>query len=139
MRKKESFLGWPIKGYDKEKAILDWFYGWLRYWFHSFLLDILRNKMKEQHLHKHVFVFNPRDNGGESLCLVTDFVDNGDYKAGLGDTGIYTNQRLSLQSYCNSAEFHLMGAALTPENLRKLANELESAMIEAKAKAKALV
>lgn len=95
--------------------------------------------MAEQHLHKHVFCFDPNNRGGESLLLVTNFIDNGDYKAGLGDTGIFLNQELTLHSYCNSATFNLCGTPLTPENLRKLANELESAMIEAKAKAKALV
>jgi hypothetical protein len=38
-----------------------------------------------------------------------------------------------LQSYGNSASFYLGQGFFTPENLRKLANELESAEIEAKA------
>ena len=89
---------------------------------------------RDKNIGRHVFVFNPKDNGGESLCLVTEFFDNGDDPK----TGIYTNQKLSLQSYCNSAEFQLIGAALTPDNLRKLANELESELIKAKANCEAL-
>lgn len=84
---------------------------------------------KENPIIRHVFVFNPKDNSGESLSLVTEFFDNGDCT----EDSIYTNQTLSLQSYCNSALFSLLGASLTPENLRRLANELESAMIKAKA------
>ncbi len=84
---------------------------------------------KEHQVGRHVFVFNPKANGGESVCLVTDFIDNGDSSK----DSIYTSQTLSLQSYCNSAQFTLMGASLTPENLRQLANELESAMIKAQA------
>ena len=86
--------------------------------------------MKNESIHKHVFVFNPQDHGDEHLCLVTDFIDNGDRP----EAGVFTNQRLHLQSCCNSAEIQLFGAALTPENLRKLANELESAYIQAKTK-----
>lgn len=70
---------------------------------------------------KHVFVFNPQDNGGESLILVTKENDNGD---GIPN-GIYLTQKLSLQSYSNSASFTLVGTILTPKNLRKLADELE--------------
>ena len=73
-------------------------------------------------------VFNPKDNGGESLCLVTEFFDNGDKEA--DGKSIFTNQRLILNSYYNSSEFRLGGAAITPENLRQLANELESAKIQ---------
>jgi len=78
--------------------------------------------MMDKILSKHTFVFNSADNGGESLSLTTFFYDNGD---GIPD-GIYTTQELSLQSYRNSASFSLCGAELSPENLRTLANELES-------------
>jgi hypothetical protein len=86
--------------------------------------------MKEKHMSKklierHVFVFNPQDNGGESLSLRTDICSNGD------PGGIFLNQEISLQSYCNSATFNLAGATLTPELLRKLADELEAAMVKA--------
>lgn len=84
---------------------------------------------RDKNVGKHVFVFNPTDASAESLCLMTDFLDNGDRP----NPGVYTNQRLILQSNCNSAEFQLVGAALTPESLRKLANELESELIKAKA------
>jgi len=70
-------------------------------------------------LGKHYFVFNPKDNGGESLSLETTFMDNGD--------GIlaYTNQELTLASYTRMVKI-LGSDLLTPEILRKLANELES-------------
>jgi hypothetical protein len=86
----------------------------------------------DKELGRHVFVFNPRDNGGESLVLVTTIYDNGDAAAGLPG-GIYTNQELTLNSYCNAASFNLLGAPITPDDLRKLANELDEALIKARA------
>lgn len=76
---------------------------------------------------RHNFCFNSKDNGGESLCLVTEFFDNGD---GIPD-GVYIIQKLCLQSYSNAAEFLLSGL-FTPENLRNLANQLESELIKVK-------
>lgn len=75
-------------------------------------------------MYRHVFSFNPDDNSGESLTLVTNFhfQDNKSYQY---------SQSLDLQSYGNSASFCLCGAQLTPENLRKLANELDKACIQA--------
>ncbi len=70
----------------------------------------------------HTFCFNEQDNGGESLIIKTDYYDNGD-----DINNIYTTQTLTLQSYFNSASFELCGIKLTPELLRKLANELEIA------------
>lgn len=84
---------------------------------------------KDKLVKRHVFDFSPGTNGGESLTLTTDFYDNGDKDA-------YMNQEFSLQSYCNSASFQLVGTPLTPGLLRKLANELESAEIEARAELK---
>ena len=75
----------------------------------------------------HSFNFNQRDNGGESLTLITKMFSNGDE----GVKGIFLNQELTLQSYCNSATFGLVGTVLTPEILRDLANQLESALIKA--------
>ena len=72
-------------------------------------------------LNRHVFSFNPKDNGGESLTLTTEFIDNGD-----GNGKFFTNQSLNLQSYSNSATLSLYSACFTPENLRKLADELEN-------------
>lgn len=74
---------------------------------------------QEKKLGRHVFCFNPKDNGGEGLYLITDFFDNGDGE-------VFTHQEIALQSYCNSASFHLGLASLNPENLRRLANELDS-------------
>lgn len=78
-------------------------------------------------LKTHTFVFNPKDNGGEQLTLTTKFVSNGDKGVALYD------QELSLNSYCNVASFHILGAPITPSILRKLANELESLEIQARA------
>jgi len=67
------------------------------------------------------FRFNENDNGGESLTLTTKLLHNGDPE------GVYYNQEITLQSYCNSASINLFGAAITPEKLRELANQLEVA------------
>ncbi len=80
---------------------------------------------KNRQLTRHCFAFNPTDNGGEQLTLHTVFEDNGD------DEPIMS-QRLTLQSYCNAAHFELSGVTITPESLRKLANELESKLVEAR-------
>ena len=74
--------------------------------------------MPDAPLGKHTFYFNPEDNGGESLTLTTEFWANGE--AG----GILTTQDFSLQSDGNSATIHL-GSYLTPDMLRKLADELD--------------
>lgn len=82
--------------------------------------------MSSRKLKRHVFVFNEEDNGGESLCLTTDFMcDEKD------SNSVFANQEFSLQSCCNSAAFYLAGSPLTPELLRKLADELEDAKKEA--------
>lgn len=79
----------------------------------------------EKSLHREMYLFNAQDNGGEGLTLTIDYFDNGDAAAGLPD-GIFMNQKLTLQSYCNSASFELVGAILTPENLRELADIIEN-------------
>jgi hypothetical protein len=82
-------------------------------------------KHVDELLKSHVFNFNPHDNGGESLILQTHYISNGDPPDAEG-THFFTNQVLTLASYCNSASFNLYGAAFTPENLRKLADQLET-------------
>ncbi len=84
---------------------------------------------KNRQLTTHSFAFNPTDNGGEQLTLTTVFVDNGDGE----DPVPVGNQKLTLQSYCNAAHFELAGAAITPEALRILADELEAKFAEARA------
>jgi hypothetical protein len=79
----------------------------------------MKHMNNEEPLHRHVFVFNPNNNGGESLSLVTEFFKN------------YASQNLSLQSYGNSATFNLDYSIITPDILRKLANELETANLKA--------
>ena len=51
------------------------------------------------------------------MCLIDDITEK---------DGVFVNQELTLQSYCNSATFELIGSPFTPELLRQLANELES-------------
>lgn len=82
--------------------------------------------MADRLLKRHVFCFNEHDNGGESLTLKTEFYHNGDPE------GIYTNQEISLQSYCNSASINLCGIQITTESLFKLIQELMVAREEAK-------
>ena len=79
--------------------------------------------MTDKKLHRHVFCFNEEDNGGEAVMLTTDFFANGDPGV------VYMNQEFELQSYCNSASITLCGAQLTPELLRKLADELVEARL----------
>ena len=66
------------------------------------------------------FVFNPECNGGESLSVTTKIVESRGDKIPL--------QEITLQSYCNSASFNI-NFYLTPDMLRKMANELEKACI----------
>lgn len=73
----------------------------------------------------HHFTFNPEDNSGESLYLVTIKHTDNKYP----EESFYT-QELTLQSYGNSATFAI-SEFMTPENLRKLANELEVAKLKA--------
>lgn len=82
----------------------------------------------ERRLNTHIFVFNKRDNGGEQLCLKTTFFHNGDKTL---PGCCFTNQEIELMSYCNAASIKLVGCQITPEILRKLADELEVAREEA--------
>ena len=86
--------------------------------------------MKQNLVDRHVFSFNPDDNGGEQLTLVTEVFDNGGGE-------VFTNQELTLHSYCNSASFTLSGAQILPEDLRRLANELDGVYTRRKALSKA--
>lgn len=70
--------------------------------------------------------FNRHDNSGEQLVLETVFLKNE------GDSDVFINQTLTLNSYGNSAQFNLYSALLDPNELRELANRIESAGIEAK-------
>lgn len=99
----------------------------------------MKKDVWEGEVAQHVFSFNPHDNGGEQLTLVSHIIDNGDVAAGLPEAGVFLNQELSLQSYGNSASFLLFVSALEPDSLRKLADELEIAMIKARAKIQAKV
>ena len=80
-------------------------------------------------IEKHVFAVNECDNGGEQVLIVTEFT------AEVGDDEVVVQQKLILSSYSNSATFDLNGASvLTPEILRTLADELETASIRAQIK-----
>lgn len=74
-------------------------------------------------LHVHRFVFNPQDNGGEQLSLSTKMFSNGDDES----PNVYWNQSIELQSYSNSLSVDLHSVALSPDKLRKLADQLEEA------------
>lgn len=76
----------------------------------------------------HTFIINPSENSGEQLSLCTEFIPNGDPGV------VFTNQSITLQSYCNCTTISLFGAQITPEILRQLANELDTAKNEAIAK-----
>lgn len=65
------------------------------------------------------FAFNPHQNGGEAIILFTRFQPGEKF---------YT-QELVLNSYGNQASIHT-GPIFTPENLRQLANELESRIVQ---------
>jgi hypothetical protein len=69
----------------------------------------------------HTFVPNPSLNGGEQILLNTDIYLNSEGKA-------YLNQSWHLYSYTNSVELNISGSILTPEILRRLADELETAI-----------
>ena len=62
-------------------------------------------------------VVNPKDNGGEQL-LITTVIEEGEIR----------EQTISLQSYCNACSLHLCGAVLTPEFLRRLADDIETGL-----------
>ena len=81
----------------------------------------------EKVIKNHTFTFNQDANGGEQVELVTKFLDNGDD----GKEGIIIQQELIMQSYSNAVTLHLCGAVLTPELLRRLADELVEAECEA--------
>ena len=74
------------------------------------------------------FEIDPKNCGGESFSITTEFYGNGD------PGGVFINQRIGLQSYSNSAEFLLCGTTLTSDVLRKLADQIDAEMIKAKAK-----
>jgi gamma-glutamyl phosphate reductase len=88
--------------------------------------------MKQEPVENHYFCFNPKDNGGESLSLRTEYFLNGTTE--VDSDAIFTNQFLSLQSYCNSATFELIGASITSKILRKLADELDVKEAQLRAK-----
>jgi hypothetical protein len=84
--------------------------------------------MKEALLKTHYFCFNTDTNSGEGITLTTKFFANGDKIT--QEKGVFVNQELRLQSYCNDAVLNLVGCNLTPAILRQLANELESERIK---------
>lgn len=63
-----------------------------------------------------------------SLQIITNFIDNGDYAAGASkELCFFINQEIRLWTGGgDDAIFSLYASILTPDKLRKLANELES-------------
>jgi len=74
------------------------------------------------HRGRHVFSFNPTDNGGEELSMVTDITAD---LTNPKKQEIILEHEISLQSYCNTASIVLQGVQITPAKLRVLADELE--------------
>ena len=73
-------------------------------------------RVPEDFIVRTVATVNPRDNGGESLNLVTDYFRS-------GESQVVLKQELTLQSYFNSTS--LTGTPLfLPEDLRKAAKNL---------------
>jgi hypothetical protein len=64
-----------------------------------------------------VFVFNPETNGGESLLLKTLLWDNGDTE--------YMTHQIIMNCYGNNATFDLEDVQITPEKLRRAADQIE--------------
>lgn len=77
---------------------------------------------------RHVFVFNPNDNGGECITLVTekDIIEG------------VINQEFSLQCYGTGSASIQLGTIITPDLLRKCANELEKWLIKNEMEASSL-
>jgi hypothetical protein len=67
---------------------------------------------------RHIFTFNPDDNGGQSFRITTDITVEDKEEAIL-------EHEITLQSYGNKATFFLHGVMLTPAKLRQMADELE--------------
>ncbi len=74
---------------------------------------------------KKILVFNvdPTINGGESIYISSELHYNGDDKT--EKTSYWLSQEIILRSYGNSASLNLSTAILSPEILRKMANQLE--------------
>jgi hypothetical protein len=81
---------------------------------------------------RYAFDFSPYLNGGESLTLLTTFLFDGDPEP-------YLYQELCLNSYGNRAMFSLGSIMLTPEILRKLADELDKEISKNNEEAKKLL
>ena len=77
----------------------------------------------------HTFVFNPEDNGGESLILHTTFHDANEGKFP-NNVEPFVTQEFSMNSYGSCATFS-MSQPFTPETLRDLADQLERAELSA--------
>jgi len=70
-----------------------------------------------------VHIVNPNDNGGEQCYIIT--------KIGEDENNVNTinSQEIHLNSYCNSVQLNLFTAILTPEFLRKMADDIEANLI----------
>ena len=81
--------------------------------------------MKMKPLHTDFFVFNPRDNGGEQVTLVTEFYATSD------KTEVYTYQELTLNCYGKSVTFAVNGL-FDPYILDQLSKQLKESTDKAK-------
>ncbi len=78
---------------------------------------INEDKIRDRIVGRDMFAI-PGPHTGEEVTISTTVLDAGD-----GD--LYVNQEFTMQSFCNSASFTLIGAPLTPKVLRALADRLE--------------
>ncbi len=81
------------------------------------------NVQKPSVLRTHRFILNKHLNSGEQISINTEFCNNGDEIT--ETTGVYINQTIELQSYGNAMSLIICDGCLTPEELRKLADELD--------------
>jgi len=87
--------------------------------------------MEETIVERHAIEVDPRSNGGETVLITTKMIDDGENEPLL-------IQEISLMLYGNQATITLGGSSvMTPSFLRKMANELDLAIVKATAKLEA--
>lgn len=80
--------------------------------------------MSDKLLYRSSIELSPKNtNGGECLILTTEAYAN--RKPITDEDEVYYNQKLSLESYGNSASINLYNWTITPEMLRDAADQLE--------------
>lgn len=83
--------------------------------------------MKEKILKRHTYCLNPGDNGGESVTIITKWIDLGE-----GDPQPFIIQSIELNSYGKTASIELGSDLLNPGSLQELASQLKDANLMVK-------